>query len=224
LPYANLGTGGALNLSLYSNASVVQRNGIYGQCAGLQTLSSDNKGFLVTVPTSVGESNSISVFAWIKAVKVTTSPGYAIIVGKNYFANDSGTSPYYTWDIRFGALGASAGGNYWLAEVTTGAVLRQIYIPSFIDVIPINLWCHVGFTYNSATGVLTIYKDGLSVSQSTFTALPIDYGTHGRYMVGADYMFTPRDWEGLIEDIRIDSNVYSTVAVAALYAAGQRTE
>ena len=213
-PYDNLGTAGALPLSVYSDAQVVQRNGVYGLTAGLKALSSDSKGFLGTGNTTAGESNSISVFCWFKLIRRSD---WSIILAKYYGLNNTGI---FAWALRFPTT------NQFYLEIATGGITQPGVGSTPLDAIPFNIWTHIGFTYDSTTGALTLYKDGLAIASETLPIANLDYGTHGSYVVGADYQYItpPRDCECLIEDIRIDPSVYSAATVASLFAAADLRE
>jgi hypothetical protein len=217
LDFANLGTAGALPLALYSNAVVTLKEGIYGKCASLDLAATDAKGFLRTGNTSVGESNSISVALWIKLCYAWQ---YATFVGKNYYLNDPGTSPYYSWNIRTNNQSVNSTAWDWFAEVYTNGTTRNVTAPYVTDYIPLYLWTHIGFTYNAATGDLRIYKNGERRSQSNFGVYNIQYGTHGGYAVGACPQFTTRQAPGRYEDIRIYDTALSDADFWNLYIAG----
>ena len=216
LPFANLGTGGTLALPVYSNAVVTLKNGIYGKCASLDLIATDNKGFLRTGNTSVGESNSISVALWVKLVYRND---YAVFIGKNYYLNDTASSPYFAWNIRTNNVVNSSSAQ-WFAEVVTDGSVRNVTPPYYNDYIPYHQWTHLGFTYDAATGDLSVYKDGELRATVNYGVYPIQYGTHGSYVVGADYQFTPRQDPGRYEDIRIYDTVLSAADMLALYTAG----
>jgi hypothetical protein len=212
LPYANIGTAGALSLAVHSNAVVGEFDcGFYGKVAALKALSGGSQ-FLKTASTSVGESNSISVMLWMKPFYQN---GYALIIGKNYYLNDAAGSPYYAWNVRYNATAGQ-----WFAEVYTNATTRNVTAPYLTDYIPLNLWTHIGFTYDAATGDMILYKNGLAITVPiNFGAHNIQYGTHGSYCVGADAQYTPRSVNGLFEDIRVCSTVLSATDVLGLYVA-----
>jgi len=208
-PFANIGTAGTLALSVYSTANVTRRNGAYGTAAALEAVSSDNKGLLRTTTTSLGESNDLSVFAW---VKVVFSAQWAILLGKEQ--NSSGGS--YAWCMRFNGNGNNT--NQWYFDfwtqpsgVETGVSL------GVTENLFVGTWHHIGFTYKYSTGAIVGYVDGYAVSTGTTAAnTALYWSTHGAYVIGADYGTTTRQWYGLIEDVRIDSTVYSGATVSSL--------
>jgi hypothetical protein len=216
LPFPNLGTGGTLNLELFNNAIVSLREGIYGKCASLNQAASDYRGFIKTIGSSIGESNSLSVALWIKTVYRND---YAIIFAKNYYSNDAGSSPYFAWNIRYNSTSISTGAQYF-AEVYTNSTTRNLYSTYLTDYLPYNIWSHIGFTYDATSGLFSLYKNGECITSNNYGAYPIDYGTHGSYVVGADYQFTPRQAFGTYEDIRVYSSALSAADFLALYQAG----
>jgi hypothetical protein len=211
-PYANKGSAGTLNLSKYSDAVVEAREGIHGLGAGLLNISSDNKGLLRTAATSVGESNSLGVFLWLKQ---NYHPSYSMIIGKNYYVDDAGSAPYFAWNIRL----ITSGSNVWEVDVCTSGSTNALTISNSADYIELDQWVHIGFTYDASTGVLTAYKNGWAVKTTTVSAANIDYGTHGTYVVGADYQYGPRQVYGRIDELRMYSTLPSSDDIMALYRA-----
>jgi hypothetical protein len=211
-PFANLGTAGALNLSLYSNAVVSLRQGIYGLCASLDQQSTDNKGILKTANTSVGESNSLSVTLW---VKMAYQNSYGLIIGKNYNLNDTAVSPYYAWSIRYSAVA-----NQIFMDAYVNGALRNLTMPYYPDYVQPLQWTHLAFTYDSATGVHKAYKNGELRISATYGNYNLGYGTHGSYGLGADAQFQTRIGLGRYEDIRIYSSVLSDTDIWNLFIAG----
>jgi hypothetical protein len=219
-PYPNGGTGGALALPAYSNAVISSRQGIFGKTAALQTLSTDSKGLLRTVATAVGESPSITVAFW---ARVLQRKDYSVLFGKVYSGTDALLAPYYAWNFRFG-VSASSTFWPWYFEVTTSGVTRPSVAASApSDCLSVGVWAHLAATYDASTGVLTLYKDGVAIATETLSALVIDYGSHGAYEIGADFGYVPRDWEGLVEDVRVIPSAYTAAQIQALWVAGQRS-
>ena len=214
-PYQNTGSGGTLSLNVYSDAGVSTRDGIYGGSAQLWKVSSDGKGMLVTDPTSIGESNSITVSFW--ACIEPVSP-FSVIIAKDYYVDDSGSSPYFSIDVRF--LGASATIAQWSIGVCVNGTLREMSIGSIniLDGIQILTWLHICITYDSSTGILCVYRNGVLLNSRTDTPGNIDWGTHGRWTIGSDYMFS-RNILGYIDDIRVESTVWSVTDVNNYYRA-----
>ena len=219
-PYPNAGTGGALALPAYSNAVISSRQGIFGKTAALQALSTDSKGLLRTVATAVGESSSITVAFW---AKVLQRKDYSVLFGKVYSGTDVAISPYYAWSFRFN-VSASSIVWPWYVEVTTSGVTRPFFAASApSDCLSVGVWAHLAATYDASAGVLTLYKDGVAIATETLSALVIDYGSHGAYEIGADFGYVPRDWEGLVEDVRVIPFAYTADQIHALWVAGQRS-
>jgi hypothetical protein len=210
--FANLGTAGALNLSLYSNAVVSLREGIYNKCASLDAQSSDNRGILKTANTSLGESNSLSVALW---VKIAYQNQYGLIIGKNYNLNDTAVSPYYAWSIRYSATAQQI-----FMDAYVNGALRNLTMPYYPDYVQPYQWTHLAFTYDSATGIHKAYKNGELRITATYGAYNLGYGTHGSYALGADYQFQTRVGLGRYEDIRIYDSVLSATDIWNLFIAG----
>ena len=173
--------------------------------------SLDSEVFLRTGNTSVGESGSLSVFVWMKW---HSKDNFSVIAAKNYYFDDAATSPYFAWDIRF-----YNSANQWFAEINTGGTIRSISGAPTIDQIESDQWVMLGFTYDATSGVFCIYKNSEIIGNATFSALPIDYGTHGSYVVGADCQYTPRAVIGLFDELRIYPTALSVSTVRALYRA-----
>jgi hypothetical protein len=217
-PYANSGTGGALNLAVYSNADVKTRDGVYGGSAQMRSVSTDTKGILQTATTSIGESNSITISLW---VNVKPKNNYAVIIGKNYYANDASSAPYFGVDMRF--LDSTAVGK-WSVGVCVGGSLREISLGTdadALDSIPLLAWTHLCITYDAATGVFSAYRNGVLLGTRTDAAGNIDWGTHGRWVVGADNQSYPRSVVGYVDDIRIKSVAWTAAEVLAHFRASR---
>jgi hypothetical protein len=213
-PYANSGSGGALGLSVYSDSSVMSRDGIFVNSAQLRTISTDNKGILLTTPTSIGESNSISIGLWVNLKPIQN---YAVIIGKNYYLGDDATAPFFSTSIRFSD--STAIGKI-LVGVTVSGASRDLTIgddTNNLDSIPLLTWTYLCITYDSVTGTLSVYRNGILIKSRTDAPGNIDWGTHGRWVCGADKAFFPRYCIGYVDDIRIENIAWTQSQVNAQF-------
>lgn len=205
-PYSNSGSGSALNLTTFTGtpASVT---GIFNKglgCAGT---------ILSTGNSTVNEPNAtaVTVSAWVKA---RSYAAYGTIVNKSYRNDNSWTSPFVSLYLSLTNIGD---GSWAPAITTTGGVLTQ---PTQGGVfrIPLGEWTLLAFTYDGSN--LRSYING-ALSGTTAIASAIDYGTHGPWDVGGvSNAGTGQYWDGLIDDVRIESVVRSQAYLEAMYKNG----
>lgn len=210
LPFANTGSGGTLALSLYSDATVLLRDGVRKGGPVLLTPASGNKGFLYTTTTTVGESNSITMSIWIYVTDYGTA--WSPILFKNYSGSDNWESPYAN-GIQFNG---DTNGSLQ-ALVATSGTPRAFQVTAATDRVPLNKWTHLAYTYDASTGAHVLYKNGIAVGTYSNTAANIDWGTHGRWFIGGLYVTGGVDrWLGRVDEIYVDSTVWSAATVQAI--------
>ena len=86
--------------------------------------------------------------------------------------------------------------------------------------IPLNAWSHVAATYDAASGVLTIYVNGVAASSTTLssqnifaTDAPIDIGSEADDGAG-------RYFPGLIDEVEVFSRALTQSEIQSIYNAG----
>ena len=108
----------------------------------------------------------------------------------------------------------------WL--VTTGGFDRVLTTLSYNDA----MWHHLAATYNSSTGLMILYVDGVSVVSRThaYPGLVQASANNTPIMMGSDYdgtgfnhFQTDRQFRGSISDVRIWNVVRSAAEIAANY-------
>jgi len=98
------------------------------------------------------------------------------IVRKSYRNDNTWTTPFITMQLFI----TGTSGN-WGATVTTSGTNKAINIGSNHP-FPLNIWTHIGFTYDGAT--MQLWFNGMPISSLAVTGA-IDYGTNGPWSLGA---------------------------------------
>jgi hypothetical protein len=87
------------------------------------------------------------------------------------------------------------------------------------NVVP-NSWQHVAMTYDKTTGILTLYRNGLVLTNSNVgvwtpsTAFDLYFGKRSAGI------FAPIPYQGLLDEISLYSRALSSNEIAAIYSAG----
>lgn len=81
----------------------------------------------------------------------------------------------------------------------------------------VNVWHHVGWTYDGATWIL--YQDGSAVA-STALSGAVDYGTHGPYYLGGNFINNDDRSAVIVQDVRIANVVRPASYFQQVYQAG----
>jgi len=157
----------------------------------------------------------ISVSAWVYCRSYTVTSNNAPFVGKVYRNDNTWTAPFYSV-----FLGLNGNTGNWMAGITTGSVLRTVTISNTLHPFPLNVWTHVGMTYDEST--LRVYINGILI-ESLVIAQSIDYGTGGVWFLGA---VPPTNATGadegafILNDIRIADVVRSLDYFKNVYSQG----
>lgn len=202
-----------LNNTTNGNFSLLSPGIIPGGNASRYAInSSGTASGLISAPTTKGESNSITMSAWVYPTGYTQ---YAPIIMKTYYSNSAVSAPYYTGigltDANNGSLQfiRCVGGTYqthWISDPSTRLTL--------------NRWNHVAMTYDATSGIMKCFLDGELVGWRKDPAGNLDWGTHGSWHVGGWYTgsSTASDrFVGAIDECRVDSIVRSEEYIRKLY-------
>ena len=107
------------------------------------------------------------------SLNVGTNPGFTI----ESWLNPSDASQLHpiaewntaaSWGVHF-YIGAGGPGSLYANVVDSSGTWHQI--STVTGIVPSNVWLHVALTYNKASGVATIYQNGLVVAQAGFNKL-----------------------------------------------------
>jgi hypothetical protein len=205
-PYVNSGTGSALSLTTFSGTPV-SVTGLFNKALGcsLTILSTGN--------STVNEPNAtaLTISAWVKARSFST---FGTVINKAYRNNNTWTSPFVSLYL---SLSNSGDGSWGPAIATTGGVLTQPIIGGAFR-IPLYEWTLLSYTYDGTA--LRSYING-ALANTTNISSAIDYGTHGPWDIGGvSNASVGQQWDGHIDDVRVESVVRSQAYFEDMYKRG----
>lgn len=177
-------------------AHTVNTNGAPTVVSGAIEFDGTNDGLELPSHTEFDTTTEISVSA---KVRLESNGSSRIIVSKDFVG---GVVPYdlrtLTGTPRFGFYDGT-----WKTILSTAPLT-------------LGQWYYVTGTYNSATGYLAIYVDGvLKASTTTSGAIPTNISP----LLVSDYLNANR-WHGGLKDIRVDAREMSATEVASLHGVG----
>jgi fibronectin type 3 domain-containing protein len=143
-------------------------------------------------------SSSYTITAWVYRT------GSGNNGGNNIMAGDANPGGHAFWAPDSYGNKLSAGHNGTWNSVQDPVVLG------------LNTWYFVSLTYNSATGQMVLYKNGLQVSSATVTA----QATDATISVGSFGYTNGYMWKGTLDDVRIYKRALSAEQVASLFTTG----
>ncbi len=177
-----------------------------------QAFSFDGVDDYVEIPDSPNQTpDSISIEAWVNP---DTIAGYQVILSK-YQSSEPGN---YSWVF------SNSGGRieFGVYQGDTGRVIQTID-----PVLTAGAWQHVAGTFDLATGVMTIYVDGVAIDSAflsghdvPITAIndstsPVRIGA----LVNADGVVS-NYWDGRIDEPSLYSRALNAAEIQALAAGG----
>ena len=189
--------------------NVAFTNGMAGQAFYLNGTNS-----VVQIPGSASlKPANITVEAWVKFdVDVTPNanlPGQQIIV--------------FTLNSRDPASGSFTG--YCLVK-NVNQFAFVIGSPSGVQVVAngttvpqVGVWYHVAGTYDSGSGYLSIYVNGV-LEGSAYAGFPLDYGANTPVLIGTSGEWFDGKLEGAVDEVSIYNRALSTNEISAIYHAG----
>jgi hypothetical protein len=212
-PWANSGNGGTLNLTAKSGSVVNVRQGVFDLSVsnGPSATYGINSG-----NTSIGQSNSISISAWVYFRTFVVLGSLTRIVAKQYRNDGTWADPYLSVGINM--TGSSVGG--WQALVCRGAVFSTLDVTDVIDYVLLNEWTLLSITYDASTGVLRMYKNGDLVKSTTLSAANLDWGTSGPWDVAANSNQSGEAINGIVDDVRVANVVRAQAYYQDMYRKG----
>ncbi len=203
---------GNANDVIGTNSGLLQNvtftNGMVGQAFYLNGTNSS-----VQIPGSASlKPANITVEAWVKFdVDVTPNanlPGQQIIVftlNSRDPASGSFTGYCLLKNVnQFAFVIASPAGNQVFANGTT--------VPQ------VGVWYHVAGTYDSSSGYLGIYVNGV-LEGTAYAGFPLDYGT-APVLIGTSGEWFDGKLQGAVDEVSIYNRALATNEIAAIYNAG----
>ena len=156
---------------------------------------------------------TMTVECWFKTTDTNNLKGSATLVGRYNTGGSAGGAQFL--------LGVGGTGAVTLALTNTAGTWFQVTSPlTYKDM----LWHHAVGTYNSATGVSSVYVDGVLVNSGTNATYGLlSNNTTLRLTFGSDdagtspNTQTDRQFRGAISDVRIWNVVRSAAEIAANY-------
>jgi hypothetical protein len=160
--------------------------------------------------TSLKLTQSLSIEAWVQADSITPSGGVILFRGDDR----GGLDPYSLSTTSNGSL------QFQVSSLTTGA--------SLTTAMPLGQFVHVAGTLDDATGQMSLYINGVLMSQTVTTVRPfgdldaasnpaIGIGNHGGYPT------TPHNFpfDGLIDELKVYNIPLTASEVLANFNAGK---
>lgn len=154
---------------------------------------------------------NISISAWIFIRKYAS--GYGAIFNKQYYPG-GWSSPY----IGIGLYINNTTDGRWIAYISTSGVLRNLTMAGNY-ILPVGTWCHIGQTWDGTT--LTAYLNGTAVGTLVPGGGDIDYGSNGKWFIGAVPDTGTLDaYPIIIQDVRVADIVRPQSYFANIYFNG----
>lgn len=181
---------------------------LHGQSTSGTTWEAKDSGYSLSLSSSyvsipnfinVYPTRNITVSLWYRSRTAPTNPYYTSAI----LSNSSLASPYPGFDIR----GVSAT-EYNIAIAIGGS--NNTYA---LGALSLNAWVHIAFTYDGTN--CRTSRNG-SLYATTAASGSIDVPTTTSLRVGDNPAFTPRYFDGHVDDIRIYSRALSQGEVATL--------
>lgn len=205
-PFVNSGTAGSLDATTGYGTPVTDSIGIFNRCVDFQSSG------LKTADTSLGESNLLTVSAWVNLRSFGTNQD---IYDKKYQTGNTWSPPY----IAHGLTIQNSSGQ-WVANVTVGGTLYSTVVSTRYAVTA-NQWNHLGFTYDATTHTCKAYINGrLAATDTSRPGGNIDYGSHGSYQIGAVTTQSTQGVDGRVDDLRIENTIRDDYYFESVYKAG----
>jgi len=164
-----------------------------------QAFSFDGSDDYVRIPTSAGLNvQSFTIDAWVNPASTGSMP---IVEWENESPQQAGSHfwLYPTASDLYGSLPGGGGGGNIVAS----------------NVINLNSWNHVAFTFDATTGMATLFANGQQVAQNTPGASP---------QTNYPFLYIGRgqstSFNGVIDETEIFNRALSNTEIAAIYNAG----
>lgn len=215
-PYVNAGAAGALNLTAGAGAVLASRAGVFGQALDVDATSGNG---VASVASSVADiaTNVLTVSCWVRLR--THRMNYGLIIAK-YYDVASWVSPFGAYFMQLGDVTNTAG-SAWGGEICSGGTRYGFYVTNTSDFLIFHEWAHIAITYNGAAGVVSVYKNGDLVGETT--GIPVgslDYGNHGPVKIGGHLRPGMVGIDGQVDDIRVENTLRSATYIKNMYRTG----
>jgi len=84
--------------------------------------------------------------------------------------------------------------------------------------IPLNAWTHVAMTFDSASGQFVAYVNGQAVN--SLQSPGAIYATARNVFIGREDSFSPRPFNGLIDEVAVYNRALSAAEIQGIFNAG----
>jgi hypothetical protein len=153
-----------------------------------------------TTLTGGGITTAGSIVAWVKLATPPSTAGRILyIAGESQVGND--------FDLQFTT------DNYVNFYASWGPSVG--YLPEVSTLV--GRWHMVAATFNAATGVKTLYWDGMQVA--TDSSSGVFPNKAGAFMIGESPVFSGRNFNGGIDEVAVWNSELTPAQVSAIYAA-----
>lgn len=202
---------GNANDIIGTNTGTLNGGGYGAGKVGTQAFSFATVGDYVSVPnsTSLQITSALTIDAWINPASTPQLTGSAIV------AKDNAGAGAYVLDINTTTLRFyfyDAGGNAF-----------QVTSPGWLTAAKVNVWSHIAATYDSATGVMTLYDNGTAIATNALVPVATQIGVNSHELSignkqssGVTY---DRPFAGRIDEVEIFNRALLASEVAAISAA-----
>jgi hypothetical protein len=163
----------------------------------------------VTSGTVINTASNFSVSAW---VNLASTAANSIAVSQNG-TQQSG------FDIRYNKSSNKWAFGRWNADIANAPTFNTASSAAGAPVI--GTWTHLVGTYNSATGLMTLYVNGVAQANTATDTTP--FSTTGAFVIGHGEFNASATgfFNGSIADVQAYSTVLTQAQVTALYTGGQ---
>lgn len=166
-----------------------------------------NVGTRMESPAQQNFCPSYTYSVWIKITSALSNVNNNGIVG-DYLASSSLAS-FYLYISPTGVLTVTHGSSY-NTDILTGSTLSAL-----------NVWSHIGITYNNTSKLITMYVNGVSVASKTKSTTWTGVGTSNAAKISFGY--TPMaglsftSYTGLIDNMRVYSRDVTATEMLNIY-------
>ena len=184
--------------------------GRVGQCFAFNGV---NGAINVPDTPALALTNSLTIECWLLVTNAPSAPAMVLFRGDNR----SGLDPYYL--VVMPVTGTSATLNF--------VVINQANVSANVSsAMPMGGWTHVAATLDDATGLMTLYTNGVVAAQLTTTVRPLgplDAGYQPGIGIG-NAQSQPGQFNypfrGCIDELSVYSRALSATEVQGIYNAG----
>jgi hypothetical protein len=200
---ANDLSGNGNNGTVYGSSLTTDR---FGNANAAYSFNGINNYIYINSSPSLNMAGSISISSWIKS-----SNYYDSIAGEQIFWHGDPTVAHDPYMLYLNSSEV-----FFRRDVNAGTTVNQIgFLASVLD----TNFHFVAGTYDSLSGVMSIYLDGILNSQAILPG-NIDYSTTGFYnIIGAVDYGSTQNFYGTIDDIGVWNRVLAPCEISKLYFA-----